>query len=89
MKIIEFITELFAWVQIAASPTIIGLIIGFLVYNKYQVEKGIFLGISIASLGLIVGIVWATRIWKKRGTVEFMSKVSSNSEFYEPEEEKE
>lgn len=89
MKIIEFIFSFFAWVQIVVSPLFIGTVIGFLVYKKYSSEKGIVLGISIAALGLILGVIWATKIWKKRGTVEFISKISSNSEFYEPENEKE
>jgi hypothetical protein len=89
MKIFEFLTALLAWVEIAVSPLLIGSVIGVLVYAKFPSEKGIVLGLFIAALGLIIGIVWATRICKKQGTVEFMSKVSSNSEFYEPEEEKE
>ena len=89
MKIIEFLTAFVAWVQIVASPLIVGFVIGFLVYNKYPSEKGLFGGIAIAVLGFIIGIIWATRTWKKRGTLEFMSKVSSNSEFYKSEEEEE
>ena len=89
LKIIEFITAFFAWIQIVASPLVIGSVIGLLVYDKFPTKIGIILGITISASGLVIGIIWATRIWKKRGTVEFMSRVSSNPEFYEKDNEKE
>ncbi len=37
-------------------------------------------GISIATLGLIIGIIWATNIWKKTGTMRFMSRIMATPE---------
>ena len=39
------------------------------------------MGIGIAGIGLIIGIVWATRIWKKQGTIEFVSRVNASPEY--------
>lgn len=80
MKFIEWLTSFIAWLQIVASPLIVGLIIGFLVYKNYPTKTGFVIGISISTLGLIIGIIIATRIWKKRGTVDFISRVSASPE---------
>ena len=34
---------------------------------------------------LITGIIWATKVWRKRETIEFMSKVSGTPELDELE----
>ena len=86
MKIIEFIISFFAWLEIAVSPLIIGCVIGLIVYSQVPTEKGIVVGITIAILGLVIGIVWATRIWKRRGTVEFMSRLTANAELHNEDE---
>jgi len=80
MKILEWLTSFFAWLEIVASPLIIGGVIGFFVYAKYPTTVGLVIGISVAGLGLIIGIVIATRIWKKGGTVEFISRISASPE---------
>ena len=86
MKIIEFIISFFAWLEIAVSPLIIGCVIGMIVYSEVPREKGIIIGITIVVLGLIIGIVWAIRIWKKRETVEFMSRLTANPELHNEDE---
>ncbi len=80
MKIFEWLTSFIAWLQIVASPLIIGVIIGFVVYVKYPTRTRLVIGTLIATLGLIVGIIFATRIWRKHGTVNFMSRVSASPE---------
>lgn len=37
-------------------------------------------GSSIAVIGLVIGIIWATRIWKKSGTLNFMSRINASPE---------
>jgi len=85
MKPLKFITEAIGWVQIAASPILGGGIIGFLVYLWMGNTTGAIIGIAIALLGLVLGVVWATRVWKKKGTVQFMSKVMATPELDEDE----
>ncbi len=80
-KIFELITEIFGWLQIMISPTLIGAVLGVVVYFNHQSAIGKVVGISISVLGLLIGIVWATKIFKsKKGTVWFMSRVMATPE---------
>ena len=72
MKILEWTTSFLAWLQIVASPLLFGLLIGLIVYGIYPGTTGLILGIAIAAIGLTIGIIIATRIWKKGGTVDFI-----------------
>ena len=85
----EIIIEIFGWLLIVASPFLIGSVVGFVVYLANPDVIGIVIGISIASLGLIIGITWATRAWKRKGTIEFISRVSATPELDDPEKEEE
>ena len=85
IRVIRFFTEALAWLQITASPLLLGLIIGALVYFPQPGPVSLVLGISIAIAGLIVGIVWANRVWRKQGTVSFMSRVNASPDFNKPE----
>ena len=62
----RFITELIGWFQILLLPLFLGLIFGAAVYFSRRDTLGLILGVSIAALGLIAGIVFATRIWLKK-----------------------
>lgn len=87
-KILEFITELIGWFQIVLSPLLIGLFIGAIIYFSMQDSLGLVLGIGVTSLGLIIGIVFATRVWRKKGTVNFMSRISASPELDNLDDEK-
>jgi len=80
MKIFDFITEIIACLQIAISPIIISILLAAAVYYYKQDRIGLILSIIILLAGIITGVIWATRIYRKRGTVNFMAKVSSNPE---------
>ena len=80
MKILEWLTSSIAWLQIVCSPLFFGVVPGLIVYGFYPTTTGLFLGIAIAVAGLTAGIIFATRIWKKRGTVDFISRVSASPE---------
>ncbi len=79
-KFLETFIEIICWIQIAISPTLIGAIIGTIVYLKYRNNYGILGGSSITLIGLVIGIIWATRIWKKSGTLNFMSRINASPE---------
>jgi hypothetical protein len=83
----KWITAIIAWLQIVASPLFIGIVIGFIVYYNIPGITGLVLGIVISAIGLIIGIVWAARVWKKRGTVEFISEIKSSPDFDKMNEE--
>ncbi len=80
MKIIETFIKFLFWIRIVAAPTFFAAILGALLYVYNPNKTNYVIAIGIIILGLIVGIIWATRIWKKTGTVEFMSKVTSTPE---------
>ncbi|MBL7765760.1 MAG: hypothetical protein JNJ58_06695 [Chitinophagaceae bacterium] len=86
MKIFETLIEVLHWGKIAASPTLIGGILGWIVYLKFPGMLGMILGVSLALAGLIFGIIWATRVWKEVGTTTFMSRLIATPELDAVEE---
>lgn len=61
-----------------ASPTIMGGVVGLLLWKGVGGTSGILFGGFVALCGLILGIMLATRIWKKQGTSTFMSRVNAS-----------
>lgn len=45
------------------------------------------MGIIVATIGLVIGIIWATRQWKGKGTIWFMSRIMATPELDNPDEE--
>ncbi|SMO52538.1 hypothetical protein [Solitalea koreensis] len=80
MKFLKFIPEAIAWLQIVASPLTAGLLISFIVYHYKHDTSGLIIAISIVLIALVLGIIWATKTWKKEGTVQFMSRVIATPE---------
>lgn len=71
--------EAIGWLKIAASPFLIGLGIGAWIYFTDPTTTRLVIGASIAGLGLITGIILATKIWRsKEGTMAFLSRISSS-----------
>jgi hypothetical protein len=81
MKMGKWITAIIAWLQIVATQLFIGIAIGFIVYYTVPGKMGLALGIVISAAGLVIGVIWASSFWKRRGTVELMSEVSSSHDF--------
>lgn len=89
-KLFEQISEVIGWIGIAISPTLMGGIIGYFVYNSNPTLFRLILAILIALIGLVVGIIWATKVYKsKNGTVWFLSRISATPEFDDLEEKEE
>ena len=76
----EKIMEIIGWLRIVASPLITGLIVGAFIYLPNPTDTRLIIGISVAVLGLIIGILWATSVWKKNGTINFLSKTMATPE---------
>jgi hypothetical protein len=76
-NVFEYITEIIGWLQIVASPLLIGLGIGAFIYFSDQTLLRLIIAIIISTIGLVIGIIWANKIWKTKGTVWFMSQVSA------------
>jgi hypothetical protein len=75
----RILIELINWLRIAISPTLIGALIGGLIYLKMG-DDGFVLGIVTTALGGIFGVLWATKIWKKQGTTNFISRIDASPE---------
>jgi hypothetical protein len=80
MKILEWLTSFIAWLKIVFSPLFLGLVAGLFIYGIYPTTTGLIIGIIVAALGLIIGVIFATRVWKKQGTVNFISRISASPE---------
>ena len=79
-KIFEIITEIVGWIQIVLSPTLLGIGFGFGIYYYIPNRNGMMLGILIAVIGFIIGIIWATKKFKTTGTIHFLSRISATPE---------
>lgn len=80
LSFFELLTEILGLLQIVASPLLAGLVLGFLIYILVADTTGIVMGVLVALVGLVIGIVCATRVWKKKGTVHFMSRIMATPE---------
>lgn len=85
-RVFEFTTEAIAWLQIVASPLLIGLVIGAITYFTSPNLTRLILAIVVSMAGLIVGIIWATKKWKGKGTNWFMSRIMATPELDSPDE---
>jgi len=79
-NLFELFTEIVGWLQIFASPFLMGLIIGSIIYFFTPGITRLIIAVFIAITGLFTGIVWANRIWRKKGTIHFMSRIMATSE---------
>jgi hypothetical protein len=89
MKFFESFFEVIGWCKIAISPILIGGIIGAIIYFNMPNTYGIVLAIIPALAGIVIGAIWATKIWKtKEGTMHYISRVDATPDLDKKEEEK-
>jgi hypothetical protein len=88
MSFFEHALEVVGWLQIVASPLLGGLMIGAVVYFSNPTICRLVIAISMATIGLIAGIIFATRAWKKQGTMYFISRIMATPELDTVDEEK-
>jgi hypothetical protein len=79
-KIVETIPKVIAWLQIAVAPLIVGGVAGIFIYAYYPTGFGLSVAILTTVIGLVLGILWANRIERKRGVIEHMSRVIATPE---------
>ena len=86
-RLFEFVMEVIGWLQIVASPLFIGLAIGLLIYIPQPSLTRLIIGAVFTVAGLILGIKLATKKWKGKGTVDFISRISATPDLdnIEPE----
>lgn len=83
----EYFTEVVGWLQIMVSPLLLALALGALIYYLNPGKITLVLAIGIVVLGLSIGIIWATKVWKKQGTINFMSSIMSTPELNSKDED--
>ena len=87
MDFFNFLLEVFGWIRIVASPFLIGALIGFGVYTSKPGTTRLILAIIIASIGLLTGIIWATKVWRKGNTMDYTAITSHDFDKYDKGEE--
>ena len=83
LRIIGLLIEIANWVRIVLSPLLISVFIGGFVVLGLQNTLVIVIGSLITLTGLIIGVIWATRIWKTTGTTWFMSRLVASPDIDE------
>jgi len=75
MKVVRFIFDLFGWLIIVFGTTGGSALIAWFIYSEWTTDTGEIVSIVIISLGFILGAIWATKIWIKYGTLEWLSNI--------------
>jgi hypothetical protein len=87
LSFFDQLMEIVGWLQIAVSPTIVGIVLAFFLYYFIPNIVGLALAIVVAVAGLVTGIVWATKKWRQKQTIAFMSRTMATPELDKLEEE--
>lgn len=82
-KILGGIIEWIGWFQIVLSPLLIGTALGFGIYYNWTTIFGLIIWILLSILGLVIGVIWATRKFKTTGTINFLSNIAASPELDE------
>ena len=76
----SLMNEILGALMIIGSPTLIGAAVGGYWYASNPNEQNQRLLVALTALGLLIGIWWAVREWKSRGTVWFISRLMATPE---------
>jgi hypothetical protein len=68
----------FSGIQIILSPLLLGSIAGAIIYFSHPTDTRLVLAIALALIGLMIGIFWASRVWKREGTSRYVSRISAS-----------
>lgn len=79
--IFDYFIEILGWLQIVASPLVISLVIGGFVYFPNPSNSRLIIATLIVLIGLVIGIVWATNVWRKKGTNHYLKTIRSSPDF--------
>lgn len=80
LRVLKYIFEIIGWLQIVASPLLLGMGIAAFIYIPNPTTENTIAAVSIAACGLFIGIHWANRTWKNKGTVQFLSRINATPE---------
>jgi hypothetical protein len=77
IKAIQLLLEIIGWVTIVFGTTAGAALIAFPVYLKWTGEIGKTVSVVMVVSGFILGSIWATKIWKRQGTIDWLSGTRS------------
>lgn len=72
--------EVVGWLQIALSPSLLAAFIAVVIYFSNPSTTTFIVSLVIFISGIILGVYFATKIWKTKGTVWFMSRIMATPE---------
>jgi len=79
--IFEYALEFLGWLKIMASPLFIGIVIGLFIYLPAPNDTRLLIASIITFVGLIIGIILATRIWLRKGTMDYLAEIMASHDF--------
>lgn len=86
-SIFDKMAEAIGWLQIVASPMLIGVGIAAGLYYLFPHPFTVFIAIAIVVIAFVCGAKWATNIARKRGTIQFLSGTNSSPELNKQDDE--
>jgi len=75
-KVLEYLTEVTAWLVIVISLSSFSGLVAFLIHLFIPGNLGITIAWLFFIAGIISSIVYAIYVWRKKGTVNFISNSS-------------
>lgn len=83
-KFFKFFVNFIGWLQLVASSFFLSGGVGFMLYYLSPTDLNYILAILISFVGLIIGIIWATKIWKsKEGVISYLAQADATPEMDE------
>lgn len=79
-RFIAWIVDVFNFLWIIVSATLLGMLLGGIIYLSNQTLPYLILSLLIIFAGFIIGIVWAVSVWKNQGTTNFISRINASPE---------
>lgn len=75
MNLTKLILDIIGWAQIVFGSSVIGGLVGGLFYYFMSSPTGNTIAMACIIAGFVFGVIWATRIWIRTGTVEWLSRI--------------
>ena len=73
MKSSDTILEVIGWLIIAGVIALIGVIASFIIYAMFPNQMGAMMAIGGRVTALVIGVLYASNIWQKHGTMQWLS----------------
>lgn len=79
-NIFNKVFEVIGFVLITLSPILMSLLLSAILDTILPNTFGYIHYSILLLIGLVVGILWARSVWKKYGTINFLSRIASHQE---------